>query len=154
MARPSGYDLCRWMEKHHLRQRMELKKFSDADMAVLMNLYSYLDDDGNGTVELDELYNAMDKLGMNSEKAQVVAQFHYLDADKSGSIDFDEFLAAVAADKASRDRCMLQNEIKTQEWDGAFFRFVAAFRRSKVRWCGATLAQLTAHTQYADPQFN
>ena len=53
--------------------------------------FDQVDTDSSGSIDLDELYNAMRALGREMPMKQVQDIMDEYDTDKSGEIDFDEF---------------------------------------------------------------
>ena len=53
--------------------------------------FDQVDTDSSGSIDLNELYNAMRALGREMPMKQVQAILNEYDTDKSGEIDFDEF---------------------------------------------------------------
>ena len=53
--------------------------------------FDQVDTDSSGSIDLDELYNAMRALGREMPMKQVQGIMDEYDTDKSGEIDFDEF---------------------------------------------------------------
>ena len=53
--------------------------------------FDQVDTDSSGSIDLDELFNAMRALGREMPMKQVQGIMDEYDTDKSGEIDFDEF---------------------------------------------------------------
>ena len=64
---------------------------TDKDISDMREAFDLFDSDGNGAISVDELYSAMESLGMESKGTiqQVLTRF---DKNRSGDIDFDEFI--------------------------------------------------------------
>ena len=58
---------------------------------VVKQMFDTIDDDGSGTLELDEFKLLVKSLGLDMRPDQVEASFNDMDEDGGGSIDFEEF---------------------------------------------------------------
>ena len=74
----------RWM-----RQPLDEKK--------LRATFDSFDEDNNGYLSADELYGAMNALGLQCTRADAEAKLREADIDGDGVVNFDEFARAVAA---------------------------------------------------------
>ncbi len=63
------------------------------------DLFSMMDRDSSGTIEADELGNALKRLGLNLSKKQVYDLVTVMDSDSNGRIDFEEFERALRRGK-------------------------------------------------------
>ena len=64
----------------------------DVDEEELKEIFLQFDDDGGGTVDVEELGMIMKSLGQVMTEKEVETLFNDMDDDGSGSIEFDEFL--------------------------------------------------------------
>ena len=64
---------------------------TDQDIDDIQEAFDLFDSDGNGAISVDELYSAMESLGVESKGTiqQVLTRF---DKNRSGDIDFEEFV--------------------------------------------------------------
>lgn len=64
---------------------------TDQDINDIREAFDLFDLDGNGAISVDELYSAMESLGVESKGTiqQVLTRF---DKNRSGDIDFEEFV--------------------------------------------------------------
>ena len=67
------------------------RTFVNKDDIQLRVAFDQVDTDSSGSIDLDELYNAMRALGREMPMKQVQGIMDEYDTDKSGEIDFDEF---------------------------------------------------------------
>ena len=84
--------------------------------AMLRDTFQRFDDDGSGTLELDEIVRAFEMLPLKEiSEDEVRAKFTRFDEDKSGALDFDEFsdlmreLRKESAVKSDKKRPRLDN---------------------------------------------
>ena len=61
------------------------------DVDALRKIFDEIDTDKSGTIECDELLQALKKAGKNPSNDQVKKLLATYDADKSGNLSFDEF---------------------------------------------------------------
>ena len=67
--------------------------------AKLHQVFSMLDEDKNGQLEFEELWEAFQKVTEEPLRARIKRIFDTLDADGNGSIDYNEFLTAACNKK-------------------------------------------------------
>lgn len=69
---------------------------SDKDIRDMKEAFDLFDADGNGSISVNELYSAMESLGVESKGTvqQVLTRF---DVNRSGDIDFEEFVDMMTA---------------------------------------------------------
>ena len=67
------------------------RTFVNKDDIQLRVAFDQVDTDSSGSIDLDELFNAMRALGREMPMKQVQGIMDEYDTDKSGEIDFDEF---------------------------------------------------------------
>ena len=61
-------------------------------MLNLRNCFNQLDDDGSGSIGVDELEEPLIALGLVDNRQQVQNIVQLIDDDQSGLIEFEEFL--------------------------------------------------------------
>eukprot|EP00854_Cymbomonas_tetramitiformis_P029575 gene29575-36854_t len=65
----------------------------------LKEIFSYIDQDGSGAIDIDELLTVLEQVSANSKtvmsKIEVTKLFEEADADGSGEIEFSEFCAVM-----------------------------------------------------------
>lgn len=64
---------------------------ANSKVDIVKQMFDTIDDDGNGTLELDEFKLLVKSLGLNMRPDQMEASFNEMDEDKGGTIDFEEF---------------------------------------------------------------
>ena len=87
-----------------LKSRMGLKFFNSKELKLLKDAFKRLDTDKSGTIDKEELEQALNSYGCAFDSGKVINFF--TDADKNGTkrIDFDEFLDSISSEmKLSED---------------------------------------------------
>jgi calcium-dependent protein kinase len=74
--------------------QMVAKYVDDKKVEDLQKMFETMDDDGNGTLSLDEMKDGFMKNGMPELAAEIEKTMDDIDNDGSGLIDYSEFLAA------------------------------------------------------------
>ena len=69
--------------------------FLDDELRKLKECFNHLDEDGSGSVGIDELENPLIGLGFAESRQEVLDMIEEVDEDKSGQIEFDEFLMII-----------------------------------------------------------
>jgi Ca2+-binding EF-hand superfamily protein len=62
-------------------------------LELLRNCYNSLDDDGSGSIGIDELEDPLIALGLVDSRQQVCKILELVDEDGSAMVEFDEFLS-------------------------------------------------------------
>lgn len=75
--------------------RKHLLDFTDGEIKKLKECFNSLDDDGEGTISIEELENPLIGLGFADTREEVEAMVDEVDEDGSGEIEFDEFLLII-----------------------------------------------------------
>ena len=65
--------------------------FVNKDEIQLRVAFNQVDTDNSGSIDVDELSNAMRALGRDLPREHIRAMMDAVDTDKSGEIDFEEF---------------------------------------------------------------
>lgn len=77
------------------RGRYHLLDFSDDELKKLKECFRNLDDDGSGSIGIDELEIPLIGLGFADSREEVEEIVREVDEDGSGQIEFDEFLLII-----------------------------------------------------------
>ena len=64
---------------------------ANSKVDVVKQMFDTIDDDGNGTLELDEFKLLVKSLGLDMRPDQMEASFNEMDEDGGGTIDYEEF---------------------------------------------------------------
>eukprot|EP01034_Spumella_vulgaris_P021909 gene21908-27986_t len=100
--------------------RAQLKSHGASGIAGLARKFKIMDDDGSGTLNLDEFRKGMKECDVCelSDKA-VCHLFRYFDRDDSGSISYDEFLVGIRGVLNKRRRALVHMAFKIMDRDGS-----------------------------------
>ena len=74
------------------RGKAHVLDFQDHEIANLRKCFNSLDEDGSGSIGVQELENPLIGLGFAENKTEIEEMVAEIDADGSGQIEFDEFL--------------------------------------------------------------
>lgn len=69
-------------------------KLSEKDLQNLRQLFKNLDSDGDGSITIEELYNALSQSGKSIDRPSITNLCNMLDSNENGKIDYTEFIAA------------------------------------------------------------
>ena len=68
------------------------------DAGIIAEVFSAMDHDGSNTLDVDELKQALQTMGISASDKECATLFSAIDADKSGTVDKDEFFRFVCAE--------------------------------------------------------
>ena len=75
--------------------KANLLQFSDEEINKLRQTFNQLDEDGGGSIGIDELEEPLIGLGLADTKEEIDEMILAVDDDASGQIEFEEFLAII-----------------------------------------------------------
>ena len=75
--------------------------FKDKQLKKLRNYFNSLDEDGSGSIGVDELEDPLIALGLVETRQQVKEIIEIVDQDASEMIEFEEFLDIIKAGSAA-----------------------------------------------------
>ena len=73
----------------------DLLDFKDDEISRLKRCFNSLDEDGSGSIGLEELEEPLIGLGFAENRAEVQEILEIVDIDSSGMIEFNEFLQII-----------------------------------------------------------
>jgi Ca2+-binding EF-hand superfamily protein len=76
--------------------------FTLAELKKLRGYFEQLDDDGSGSIGLEELEQPLISLNLCKSRAEVRQVMNKIDLDGNGTLEFDEFLALVKTAKTMK----------------------------------------------------
>lgn len=126
------FDTVRWMQKHHNKKKVSIRKVSELVIRQLRQLFDSLDEDNSGTIEISEILRAMEGVGSRAGQKHVLHLFRHIDSDGSGSIEFEEFLSVMTSGLGDQQFFQLNDQMEAQKYNIEFFAFVLAHRRTKI----------------------
>lgn len=97
-------------------------------MRSLRKVFGDLDDDGSGSIGVDELEDPLIALGLVNDRSQVQKLVAEVDSDGSEMIEFDEFLDIIKSGRQSAKSGETVAEKSKEDQDkGAIFEFFERF---------------------------
>ena len=92
-----------FVKLHQVKQRKWLGQrgksgvleFADDELKKLMECFNQLDEDGSGSIGIDELEAPLIGLGFASTRSQVQKLIDEVDEDQTGAVEFKEFLSII-----------------------------------------------------------
>ncbi len=84
---------------HGIMLNVVAKYLPDDSIGQLREMFKTLDKGNKGTINADDLKEAVKQLGVSSSPEVVEGMLQRLDADNSGEIEYEEFLAAAVNKK-------------------------------------------------------
>jgi Ca2+-binding EF-hand superfamily protein len=85
----SESEMRRWLMKHGKKQFID---FTNKEIAQLHKYFQELDEDGSGSIGVEELEKPLISLGLCNNREEVQKIMDEVDEDGSGQIEFNEFL--------------------------------------------------------------
>mmetsp|Transcript_26981 Transcript_26981/g.31090 ORF Transcript_26981/g.31090 Transcript_26981/m.31090 type:complete len:257 (+) Transcript_26981:46-816(+) len=85
-------DERKWLKKHGKSRYID---FDDLQRSKLKRYFTALDEDGSGSIGIEELEEPLIALGLAETKEQVMRIIEEVDDDGSGTIEFEEFLSII-----------------------------------------------------------
>ena len=70
-------------------------EFTDDELKKLKECFNSLDEDGGGSIGIDELEEPLIGLGFAETREEVLKMINEVDEDGSGNIEFTEFLGII-----------------------------------------------------------
>jgi calmodulin len=75
---------------------MEGTDATPEEVAEFREIFNLVDLDGGGSIDLDELRELMDLLGMNASKDEMEAMVNEIDSEGTGEISFHDFVKVMS----------------------------------------------------------
>ena len=82
---------------------------------AIVRVFEKFDDDGNGTLEVEELREMFDANNIDISSKQLLTLFSIVDEDKSGALDIDEFKDFALSEKANKHFRDIIKELRYKE---------------------------------------
>jgi Ca2+-binding EF-hand superfamily protein len=98
-----------WM-RH--RGKSNMLDFSDDELKKLKECFLSLDDDGSGSIGVDELETPLIGLGFADTREEIAEMVKDVDEDGSGMIEFDEFLLIIKNSDANEKTAKINKFFK------------------------------------------
>ena len=98
-----------WMRQHG---KANLLDFSDEELKKLKECFLSLDDDGSGSIGVDELETPLIGLGFADSREEIEEMVREVDEDGSGMIEFDEFLLIIKNSDANEKTAKINKFFK------------------------------------------
>ena len=121
----------KWMCK---TGKSELLSFSDEQIRQLKNCFDSLDDDGGGSIGIDELQEPLIGLGFANSLDEVQDMVDAVDDDGSGCIEFPEFLGILknsGDSESTKEMTTFFKKLTTGEIGSKDISFTLFVQRSK-----------------------
>mmetsp|Transcript_8515 Transcript_8515/g.14347 ORF Transcript_8515/g.14347 Transcript_8515/m.14347 type:complete len:243 (-) Transcript_8515:53-781(-) len=94
------------------RGKGHLLDFTDDEIRKLKECFSALDDDGSGSIGIDELEDPLIGLGFADSREEVLEMIEDVDEDGSGMIEFEEFLLIIKNSDANEKTAKINQFFK------------------------------------------
>uniref|UniRef100_A0A7S3IM21 Calmodulin n=1 Tax=Strombidium inclinatum TaxID=197538 RepID=A0A7S3IM21_9SPIT len=94
------------------RGKGDVLKFTDDEIRKLKECFSALDDDGSGSIGIDELEEPLIGLGFADTREEVLDMIMSVDDDGSGMIEFPEFLEIIKNSDANEKTAKINKFFK------------------------------------------
>lgn len=99
----------KWLIKHG---KGHVLQFTDDEKRKLKECFNQLDDDGSGSIGIDELEEPLIGLGLAETRDEVKAMIDAVDEDGSGLIEFEEFLDIIQNTECSENSSKIKEFFK------------------------------------------
>merc|ERR1712037_177418 len=67
--------------------------FTDNQSQLFLEVFTFFDQDNNGYIELDELFNVFGNLGVEVMREELKEKIDEIDIERNGKVSFSEFVA-------------------------------------------------------------
>jgi Ca2+-binding EF-hand superfamily protein len=94
-------ELRHWLSKHGKNKFID---FRDEELIKLRNYFKDLDEDGSGSIGIEELEKPLISLGLCTTREDVKKIMEKVDEDKSGQIEFNEFLHIIKSASLKKEQ--------------------------------------------------
>lgn len=84
-------------------KKYEKNGLTEDEVLEIKEAFDLFDADKSGTIDTEELKQALQNLGIDAKNQTLQNMMSDLDKDKSGKIDFDEFIDMMTAKMSDRD---------------------------------------------------
>lgn len=84
-------------------KKYEKNGLTEDEVLEIKEAFDLFDSDKSGTIDTEELKQALTNLGIDAKNQTLQNMMNDLDKDKSGKIDFDEFIDMMTAKMSDRD---------------------------------------------------
>ncbi|CDW82832.1 ef hand family protein [Stylonychia lemnae] len=136
--------LRQWLKK---RGKNEFIDFDDEELRQLRDYFNSLDDDGSGSIGVDELEGPLIALGLVENRQQVQDIVDLVDEDGSSMIEFGEFLSIIKGGSNAKEgndvsgtgaiyqffKKLTSGQLKLEENPNIPFQlFISGYRRRKI----------------------
>jgi Ca2+-binding EF-hand superfamily protein len=98
MKKTTGAKKEEWSAKKY-----EKNGLTEDEVLEIKEAFDLFDSDKSGTIDTEELKQALQNLGIDAKNQTLQNMMSDLDKDKSGKIDFDEFIDMMTAKMSDRD---------------------------------------------------
>ncbi|CAG9328545.1 unnamed protein product [Blepharisma stoltei] len=136
MIKLRKYETHHWLKLHGRGMFID---FDSYQRSKLKGIFNDLDDDGSGSLGIDELYEPLLALGLVESKEDVQYLVNMVDIDKSGLIEFEEFIKILTAAKGNQGENLLVQFFKDlvngrifQEYKDLPFKLLISNRRREI----------------------
>jgi len=131
-----------WLKKHGKRKYID---FEESELQELRKYFNSLDEDGSGSIGVDELQDPLIALGLAETREEVQSIIDSVDEDGSHQIEFNEFLSIIKGGRSNEEKSgsqaaiykffkdMTRGELTEKDSPNMPFRlFISYFRRRKL----------------------
>ncbi|CAG9467339.1 unnamed protein product [Pedinophyceae sp. YPF-701] len=94
-----SYDMAQWLRK---RGRPMRPKLSRRQRKELKECFDFIDEDESGAIELEELMEAFNLLGLDISVQEAKRMMQVVDRDDSGAVEFPEFIEIMTSTLAEQ----------------------------------------------------